>query len=845
MAKENIQELLEKSKVLKIEVTDELKKSFISYAMAVNVSRAIPDVRDGLKPVHRRILYAMHELGFTYDKPYKKSARIVGEVLGKYHPHGDTAVYDAMVRLAQPFSIRECLIDGHGNFGSVDGDSPAAMRYTEARMSAIAGEMLRDLDKDTVDKYPNFDDSLFQPVVLPARYPNLLVNGADGIAVGMATNIPPHNLGEIIDGTIAILDNPEISIEELMDIIPAPDYPTGGVIMGSSGIRKAYKTGRGKAILRAKVEIEESQSRQRIVATELPYQVNKEALVKTIHESATKGKIEGISQVREESDRTGMRIVVDVKKGTDPQFVLNQLYKHTNFQTSNSIILLALVDGTPRALNLKQILEEYIKHQKEVIRRRTQFDLDKALEKEHILQGLVKALANIDEVIHIIKNSQDNQDAQIRLTNTFELTERQAVAILDMKLRRLTSLEVEKLKEELADLEKMIKELQDILAHPELVVAIIKDELSEIRRKYSNDRRSVIEQDYDEIDIEDLIEREDVVISVSHEGYIKRIPLTEYKIQNRGGVGVVGQKTKDEDFVENIFICNTHDQLLFFTSKGKVYRMKAYRIPEGSKVAKGRAIVNLITLDDGEKLSAIAPYNEENAGYVLLVTKNGKIKKTSVTEYININRNGKIAITLLDDDELIGVRLTSGNDEILLASANGMIIRFDESEIRQMGRTAMGVKAMNLQGEDDYVIDVTVVTEGKDVFTVTENGLGKLSDIGNYRKTKRGAKGVKAGKMTDETGRTASVKLVEPTDEAILATNTGMTIRIPLEQVSKVGRNTRGVILRRCKEDEKISSVTIIPGEKAIEQEIDNKIEQQKHHVEEKPKREEGDDDLI
>ena len=606
---DNILEMLSRSNIIQKEVNKEMKTSFIAYAMAVNVSRAIPDVRDGLKPVHRRILYAMNELGLSADKPYRKCARIVGDVLGKYHPHGDSAVYEALVRLAQDFSIRCTLVDGHGNFGSVDGDPPAAQRYTEARLSKIAGEMLRDIDKKTVDYYPNFDDTLEQPVVLPSRFPNVLVNGSDGIAVGMATSIPPHNLGEVIDGTIALLDNPDITIDELMDIIPAPDYPTGALIMGKSGIKKAYRTGRGIAILRARAEIEEfnNGTRSRIVVTEIPYQVNKAKLIETIAELVKQKKIEGISDVQEESDRDGMRVVIDIKKDANPQVVLNMLYKHTNMQISNSMIMLALVDGRPKILNLKEILEAYVRHQKSVIVRRTQYDLDKALEKEHILLGLVKALANIDEVIAIIKSSEDKTDAANKLTEAFELSQKQANAILEMKLQRLSHLEVEKLNAELGALEKDIAEYRAILASEERVIEIIKTEMTEIKNKYSTPRKSEITYDFSSIDIEDLIEQEDIIVSMTHFGYIKRMPISEYRAQHRGGTGVQAHKTKDEDFVENLFMTNTHEPLLFFTNRGKVYRIKAYEIPESSRTAKGRAIVNLLNLTDGEKVNAFMP----------------------------------------------------------------------------------------------------------------------------------------------------------------------------------------------------------------------------------------------
>lgn len=808
---EDIKEMLNNSKIVDIEVTDELKKSFVSYAMAVNVSRAIPDVRDGLKPVHRRILYAMNEMGNTANQPYKKCARIVGEVLGKYHPHGDTAVYDALVRMAQDFSIRSPLIDGHGNFGSIDGDSPAAMRYTEARMSKLSSELLRDIDKDTVDTYPNFDDTLQQPRVLPARYPNLLVNGADGIAVGMATNIPPHNLNEVIDGTIAVIDNPDMTIDQLMKYIKAPDFPTGGIILGLDGVIKAYQTGSGYVVIRSKIELEKfNNTRDRIIVKEIPYQVNKENLIKNIHEYAVKNKIEGISQINDESDKDGIRIVIDVKKDTDPQYVLNQLYKHTQMQTNNYIKLLSLVDGKPSTLNLKGIIDKYILHQEEVIVRRTQYDLNKALEKEHILKGLVIALANIDDVIAIIKSSKDNKDAQEKLAEKFDLSEVQSNAILEMKLRRLTSLEVEKIKEELKQIEENIKTYREILQNKELVLNIIKNELIEIKQKYSEPRRSEIEEFYEEIDNEDLIEREDVVITISHEGYMKKMNVDEYKIQNRGGVGKIGHKTKDNDYTETILTCNTHDNLLYFTSKGKVFRTKAYVIPTGSNTAKGRAVVNLINLEEGEKVKAFTPYSDEDAKYIVLVTKNGKIKKTSVKEYKNINRNGKKAISLIDNDEVIGAHLTNGENEILIAASNGKIVRFDESQIRPQGRTSIGVGAMKLE-KNETIVSTEIIDDRELILTVTENGKGKISKVDDYRKTSRNAKGVKAGKLDEGTGKIACIKLITEEDDAIIVTNTGITIRIVLEQVSILSRNAKGVILKKCKEGEIITSVTIIP----------------------------------
>lgn len=827
---DNILEMLSRSNIIQKEVNKEMKTSFIAYAMAVNVSRAIPDVRDGLKPVHRRILYAMNELGLSADKPYRKCARIVGDVLGKYHPHGDSAVYEALVRLAQDFSIRCTLVDGHGNFGSVDGDPPAAQRYTEARLSKIAGEMLRDIDKKTVDYYPNFDDTLEQPVVLPSRFPNVLVNGSDGIAVGMATSIPPHNLGEVIDGTIALLDNPDITIDELMDIIPAPDYPTGALIMGKSGIKKAYRTGRGIAILRARAEIEEfnNGTRSRIVVTEIPYQVNKAKLIETIAELVKQKKIEGISDVQEESDRDGMRVVIDIKKDANPQVVLNMLYKHTNMQISNSMIMLALVDGRPKILNLKEILEAYVRHQKSVIVRRTQYDLDKALEKEHILLGLVKALANIDEVIAIIKSSEDKTDAANKLTEAFELSQKQANAILEMKLQRLSHLEVEKLNAELGALEKDIAEYRAILASEERVIEIIKTEMTEIKNKYSTPRKSEITYDFSSIDIEDLIEQEDIIVSMTHFGYIKRMPISEYRAQHRGGTGVQAHKTKDEDFVENLFMTNTHEPLLFFTNRGKVYRIKAYEIPESSRTAKGRAIVNLLNLADGEKVNAFMPLPTNTQGYLMLATKQGLIKKTKLEEFASIRNDGKIAITLNDGDELISAQITGGEDELLLASSGGKCIRFAEQGVRPTGRTSQGVKSISLD-DNESVVDMTIVKDGAEVMTLTENGFGKRTDISEYRLQSRGGKGIKVGILNDKTGNIVNLKLVTPDDDIMIISDNGTIIRINASEISKIGRSTQGVRVMRMKGDEsKVCSFTVVPRmdedtlEKAEEENIKN-----------------------
>lgn len=824
--KDNILEMLDKTNVVEIDAVHEMKKSFIAYAMAVNVSRAIPDVRDGLKPVHRRILFAMNELGLTSDKPFRKCALIVGDVLGKYHPHGDFSVYDALVRLAQDFSIRCTLVDGHGNFGSVDGDPAAAYRYTEARLSKIADEMTRGIDKKTVDFYPNFDDTREQPVVLPSRFPNLLVNGSDGIAVGMATSIPPHNLGEVIDGTVALLENPEIDIDGLMEYIPAPDYPTGAYIMGGGGIKKAYRTGRGNCIIRAKAEIEENENggKSKITITEIPYQVNKARLIENMADLVKQKKIEGISDIHELSDKDGMRIVVDVKKDANPQVVLNMLYKHTQLQISHSMIMLALVEGTPKVLNLKQILEEYVKHQKDVIVRRTQYDLDKALEREHILLGLVKALTNIDEVIDTIKKSSDRQSAIENLMNNFELSDKQAIAILEMRLQRLTALEVEKIQEELAELEKMIEDLRDILAKPQRVVEIIKTELLEIKDKYNDKRRSEITYDYSDIDIEDLIEVEDVILSITHNGYIKRMPVDEYKAQRRGGVGISAHKTKEEDFVENVITTSTHDNILFFSNKGKVYRTKGYQIPEASRTSKGRAIVNLLNLESGEVINAYVPVPKDSQGFLMLATKQGLIKKTTLDEYIRINSNGKKAITFAnEDDELIGVQLTSGEDEIIMASSGGKCIRFSEKDIRPTGRTSMGVKSIKLD-KGEVVVDMTKVKEDCEVLTITENGYGKRTDISEYRLQGRAGSGILVGKLTEKTGNVVNLKLVHPTeDDVMIIADNGIIIRIKAEEISKIGRNTQGVKVMRMKDEEsRVVAFTIVPRQEDEETAAEN-----------------------
>ena len=804
---------LEQTKLINVEVDNEMKRSFIAYAMAVNVSRAIPDVRDGLKPVHRRILYSMNEIGLTPDKAYKKCATIVGDVLGKYHPHGDSSVYDALVRLAQDFSINLPLVDGHGNFGSVDGDPPAAYRYTEARMSKLAMEMLRDIDKETVDFYPNFDDTRMQPTVLPARYPNLLVNGSDGIAVGMATNIPPHNLKEVINGTIALMDNPDITIEELMEYIPAPDYPTGAILLGRAGIKQAYMTGKGGYVLRSRCEIEEfnNGTRNRIIVTELPYQVNKQKLIETIADMVKNKKIDGISDINDESDRQGMRIVIEVKKDFNPQVVLNTLYKHTQLQTSDGITLLALVDGEPKILTLKEILAEYVKHQIDVTERKTRYDLNKTQEREHIVKGLVIALTDIDEVIAIIKRSKDRYEAAANLMERFVLSDKQANAILEMRLQRLTSLEVEKLKEELAELDATIADLKDILAKPERVRQIINDDLTSLTVKYDTPRKTELSYDPASIEDADLIAREDVVISMTHLGYIKRLPVAEYRAQRRGGRGVTAHKPKDEDFVEKMFVCSTHDRLLFFTNFGKAYSTVAFLVPEAQRAARGRALVNLLQLSDGERVTTMLDCNEDAEGYIVMATKNGLIKKTAITEFSNIRKTGKIAINLVEGDELISAGICSGEDQFIIASRSGKCIRFAETDVRATGRDTQGVKAIDLD-DGDFVTDMLIVKEGYDILTITAKGYGKRTDIEDYRLQSRGGKGIKAGSFNEKTGLLVNMKMVTENDDVMIITENGTVIRTHVKDISKIGRDTRGVIIMRL-EDGEVATVSVTPAE--------------------------------
>lgn len=817
MSKKNFnkeyEQIIDQTKIIKVDVEHEMKHSFIAYAMAVNVSRAIPDVRDGLKPVHRRILYAMNELGLDYDKPTRKCARIVGDVLGKYHPHGDSAVYDALVRLAQDFTIRCPLVQGQGNFGSVDGDPAAAQRYTEAKLSKIASEMLRDIDKKTVDFYPNFDDTLMQPSVLPARFPNLLVNGSDGIAVGMATSIPPHNLGEVIDATIAVLNNPEIPVEELVKIIPCPDFPTGGLVLGIDNMRKAYLTGRGGCVIRANTEIVEDNGRSRIIVHELPYQTNKAQLIKYIADLVRDKKIEGISDINDESDRKGMRIVIDIKKDYNAQVILNQLFKHTNLQITYPMIFLALRNGVPTIMNLKEILEAYIAHQRIVIVKRTKFDLEKAEERDHILRGLVIAQQNIDEVIAIIKASKDKSEAQQNLMNRFDLSEKQANAILDIRLQRLTAIEVDKIMAELEMIERLIVEYRDILANPKRVDEIIENEMTEIKTKYSTARRSELVIDYSEIDIEDLIEKEDIVITLTHENYIKRQPASEYRAQHRGGVGVTGHKAKDDDFIEDVFVCSTHDDVYFFSNLGKVYVLRGYQIPESGKNARGKTVNNILNIEDGEFITTILPITSEQemTGHLVLSTKKGKIKRTSLSEFESVRQSGKIAIKMDDDDILVDVCMTVGGEELLIASSKGKTIRFSEDTVRVMGRTAYGVKSMDID-EDDYIVGMSLIKEGQEVLTITENGYGKRTDVSEYRLQGRGGKGVMAAKFTEKTGRIACVRTIDPENDIIVITDSGIIMRTALSEISKIGRTAQGVRIMKVGSG-KVKSIAITPHE--------------------------------
>ncbi|HWR21930.1 MAG TPA: DNA gyrase subunit A [Feifaniaceae bacterium] len=814
------------SDILRIQplpIEHEMKHSFISYAMAVIINRALPDVRDGLKPVHRRILYSMDELGLQPDKPFRKSARIVGDVLGKYHPHGDSSVYDAMVRLAQDFNTRYPLVEGHGNFGSVDGDSAAAMRYTEARFSKLAAEMMADIEKNTVDFVPNFDETLLQPSVLPSRFPNLLVNGSGGIAVGMATNIPPHNLNETIDALCCMIDNPDATVDELMEYIPGPDFPTGGVIMGRSGIASAYHTGRGRIVVRAKAEIEQlPQNKSRIIVTEIPYQVNKARLVERIAELIHDKKIEGIADLRDETDRTGMRIVIDLKKDVNANVILNQLYKHTAMQDTFGVIMIALVDGEPKVLTLRDMLSHYLAHQKQVVTRRTQYDLERAQERLHLLEGLIKALDNIDEIVDLIKASPNGPEAKARLMARFDFSEKQAQAILDMRLQRLTGLEREKILAEFDELTKTVAYLLSILADETLLLGIIRDEALEVKRKYGDGRRTEITDIIEDIDMDDIIQEEEMCVTLTRFGYIKRLSSDTYRAQNRGGRGVMGQGTREEDFVEHLFVTSTHAHILFFTNYGRAFKIKCYVIPEAGRAAKGTAIVNLLQLSGGERITAMFPVTKGDEGeYLVMATKLGVIKKTPLSDFDNIRKGGLIAQNLREGDELIAVELSCGSDEFMLATSKGKCIRFDENDVRAMGRNATGVKSISL-GEEDVVVDLIKVVPGADILTVTENGMGKRTPEDAYRGQKRGGKGIIAMQITEKTGDLCGVAMVSGDEDLLLIRDDGMVIRMPVEQISvTAGRGTQGVRLMRADEGTRVVSIAIAPKSENGDSETD------------------------
>ncbi|KRE20297.1 DNA gyrase subunit A [Bacillus sp. Root920] len=800
--------------VREVNISQEMRTSFLDYAMSVIVSRALPDVRDGLKPVHRRILYAMNDLGMTSDKPFKKSARIVGEVIGKYHPHGDSAVYEAMVRMAQDFNYRNMLVEGHGNFGSVDGDGAAAMRYTEARLSKISMEILRDITKDTIDYQDNYDGSEREPIVMPARFPNLLVNGATGIAVGMATNIPPHQLGEVIDGVLAISQNPEMTTQELMEIIPGPDFPTAGKIIGRSGIRKAYETGRGSITLRANSIIEETSSgKQRIVINEIPYQVNKARLIEKIADLVRDKKIDGITDLRDESDRNGMRIVIELRRDANAHVLLNNLYKQTTLQTSFGINLLALVDGQPKVLSLKQCLEYYLEHQKVIIRRRTAYELRKAEARAHILEGLRIALDHLDEVIALIRSSQTAEIARNGLMENYSLSEKQAQAILDMRLQRLTGLEREKIEEEYKGLVDLIAELKAILADNEKVLEIIREELTEIKERFNDTRRTeIVTAGIETIEDEDLIPVENIVITLTHNGYIKRLPASTYRSQKRGGKGVQGMGTNEDDFVEQLISTSTHDTILFFSNKGKVYRAKGYEIPEFGRTAKGIPIINLLEVEKGEWINAIIPVSEfDEDSYLFFTTRHGVSKRTSLSQFANIRNNGLIALSLRDEDELMAVRLTNGEKQIIIGTKKGMLIRFDETDVREMGRTAAGVKGITLS-EDDIVVGMEILEPDANVLIVTEKGYGKLTPEKEYRVQSRGGKGLKTCKITDNNGPLVAVKATnaEAEEDLMIITGSGVIIRMAVSDISTTGRVTQGVRLIRLGDDEHVATVALV-----------------------------------
>ncbi|MCD6408449.1 DNA gyrase subunit A, partial [bacterium] len=805
---------MEEKKIIPVGVEEEMKESYLDYAMSVIVGRALPDVRDGLKPVHRRILYGMLELNLEPGKPFKKSARIVGEVMGKYHPHGDAPIYEAIARMTQPFSLRYPLIEGQGNFGSIDGDPPAAMRYTEARLAPISMEILADIDKETVEMMPNFDESLMEPVVLPSKVPNLLINGSSGIAVGMATNIPPHNLSEVVDALIKVIDNPDITIEEIMEVLPGPDFPTGGMICGREGIKKAYTTGKGIIILRGKVEIEEEKGRQNIIIKEIPYEVNKASLVEHIARLVEENKIGGVSEVRDESDKEGMRIVLEVKRGENVDIIINQLYKHTQLQTSYGIINLALVNQQPRLLNIKQLLQLFIDHRKEIVIRRTRYELRKAEERYHIVLGIIIALDNLDKVIETIRKSKTVEEAREKLMKKFKMTEKQASSVLAMPLSRLTGLEREKILKEREDLEDKIKEYKEILGSIERVKDIIKKELNEIKKKFGDKRKTEIIGEVEKFDDLDLVRPEDIIVTVSHHGYIKRTSLEAYRRQRRGGKGFVGAKTKEEDFVKHLFVTSTTDTILFFSEKGKVYWLKGYLIPEGSRTSRGKPIVNLLRIDPGEKITTVIPVREFSEDkYLLMITKNGIVKKTSLKAYSKPRKGGIIAIGLREDDRLIDVKVTDGEQDVLLSTKYGLSIRFSEKEIRPSGRTSMGVIGIRFKKENDEVVGGEIFNpedEEKSIFTACTKGYGKRTMVSHYRKQHRGGKGIIDIKVTDKNGEVVGIKCLKPKDEIILPTKKGMVIRIKASDIRAVGRNTLGVKLINLAPDDEITDIALV-----------------------------------
>ncbi len=816
---------MQDERVIDIDIRDEMKRSYIDYAMSVIVSRALPDVRDGLKPVHRRILYAMHDLGFTHDKQHRKSARIVGEVLGKYHPHGDSSVYNAMVRMAQPFSLRHTMIDGHGNFGSIDGDSAAAMRYTEARMTPLTAELLKDIDKETVDWTSNFDDTLKEPMVLPARFPYLLVNGSSGIAVGMATSIPPHNLGNVVDTIVCLIDNPEATVDDMILKIQAPDFPTGAEILGRHSYTQAYRTGRGRVIIRSVATMEEiGRGKMAIIISEIPYMVNKSKMLEDIADLVRDKKLDGITDLRDESNREGIRVVIELRKDVNPSVMLNQLYKHTQLQDSFGINMISLVDGQPRLLNLREMVYEYLQHQKIVETRRVTFDLNKALDRAHILEGLKIALDNIDEVIRIIRSAYN--DAEARLMERFGLSDVQAKSIVDMRLRRLQGLEREKIEQELNAVMAFIGELRNILADETLLMGIIRDDLIRIKTNYADERRSKITFDYDEIEIEDMIEKHEVTITLTHHGYIKRVPVSTYQIQKRGGRGKTGLTTREEDFVEHIFTTGTHDTLLCFSNKGKVYQLKAYQVPEAGRIAKGTPIVNLLPLDQEECITAIIPITGFNEGYLIMATREGVIKKSELSKFDTSRKTGIIAVNLNEGDELINVRLTTGNDEIMLVTRNGKSIRFKESDVRDMGRLATGVRGIQLE-PDDSVVALELVQEGGKLLVISENGYGKRTKLEEYRIQTRGGKGILTYQITEKTGQLCGARVVQDDDDILLINSESIIIRIRVNEISVSGRSTSGVRLMRLENEGRIVSVA-----KVVDKEEDSDEEEGNESVE-------------